>query len=67
MTGLTFTLRAEPGERLDLSALLPSRLAGLAVSDIERIAIGTTRHPLHVGDVFSVTGAEDRVRPVRHG
>lgn len=56
MSGLTFTLRAEPDERLDLSPLTPARLAGLARAAIERIAIGTTRVPLHVGDVFTVTG-----------
>ncbi|KQT69984.1 MULTISPECIES: formylmethanofuran dehydrogenase subunit C [unclassified Aureimonas] len=56
MSGLTFTLKAEPAERLDLSGLVPSKLAGLGARGIERLAIGTTRHPLHVGDVFAVTG-----------
>ncbi|KQT47491.1 formylmethanofuran dehydrogenase subunit C [Aureimonas sp. Leaf454] len=66
MSALTFTLKGgTPGsgtsegraaERLDLSPLLPSRLAKLGIGDIERIVIGTTRRPLHVGDVFAVTG-----------
>jgi formylmethanofuran dehydrogenase subunit C len=56
MSGLTFTLRGAPPERLDLSELVPSKLAGLTSSDIERLVVGTTRHPLHVGDVFTVTG-----------
>lgn len=56
MSALTFTLRGAPAERLDLSGLTPARLGGLGVSDIERLAIGMTRVPLHVGDVFAVTG-----------
>ncbi len=45
-------LRAEPEQRLDLSALTPDRLAGLDRAAIERIALHTTRAPVLVGDVF---------------
>jgi formylmethanofuran dehydrogenase subunit C len=43
---------APPDQRLDLSPLVPARLAGLDQAAIERIAINTTRRRLHVGDVF---------------
>jgi formylmethanofuran dehydrogenase subunit C len=49
---LLFTLRQEPDQRLDLSALTPDRLLGRALKDIERIEIGTTRVRVRVGDVF---------------
>ncbi|MEF3367576.1 formylmethanofuran dehydrogenase subunit C [Methylocystis sp. 9N] len=54
MTGLTFTLRNEPPQRVDLSALTPDRLAGKSAAEIEAIDIGTTRSTIKVGDVFKV-------------
>ena len=54
MSGLRFTLRAPPDQRLDLSPLTPARLAGMGQTAIERIALHTTRQPLCVGDVFAV-------------
>ena len=58
MSMLTFTLRAPPPQRLDLSPLVPARLAGLRQGVIERLPIGTTRAPLVVGDVFAVRMGE---------
>ncbi len=57
MTGLTFKLRAQPGERLDLSPLVPGALASLSVAEVERLPIGTTRQGVSVADVFSVSGS----------
>jgi formylmethanofuran dehydrogenase subunit C len=54
MSGLRFTLKAPPPQRLDLSPLVPARLAGLDPAAIARIAINTTRAPLLVGDVFTI-------------
>ncbi|MBB3238491.1 formylmethanofuran dehydrogenase subunit C [Phyllobacterium endophyticum] len=56
MKALTFSLLAEPEERLDLSALTPAGLAGLTDLDIARLRIGSGRQPATVGDVFKVTG-----------
>ncbi|MCL6707905.1 formylmethanofuran dehydrogenase subunit C [Pseudomonas sp. R2.Fl] len=58
MTPLTFTLRSEPEERLDLSALTPDRLAGLTPAEIAKLRIGTSRLPATVGDVFKITGTD---------
>jgi formylmethanofuran dehydrogenase subunit C len=52
MKPLVLTLRARPEQRLDLSPLVPDRLAGLAAVEIERIALQTTRTRATVGDVF---------------
>lgn len=56
MGALTFELKSAPEERLDLSPLTPERLDGLKASEIEALAVGTTRVPLAVGDVFKIKG-----------
>ena len=63
MSGLTFTLRHAPDQRLDLSGLTASRLAGLGTAAIAALPIGTTRAGLKVGDIFAVTG--DDVADIR--
>ncbi|MCQ8783175.1 formylmethanofuran dehydrogenase subunit C [Mangrovibrevibacter kandeliae] len=63
MSGLTFTLRAEPEERLDLSPLVPSRLSGSSEREIAALPIGTTKRGLTVGDVFAIMmGEADAIR-----
>jgi formylmethanofuran dehydrogenase subunit C len=56
VTALSFRLAAKPEQRLDLSPLTPSKLAGLGIRDIEALTIGTTREPVTVGDMFKVKG-----------
>jgi len=58
MTPLTFTLRSEPDERLDLSGLTPERLAGLTSAEIAKLIIGTSRTPAAVGDIFKIKGTD---------
>lgn len=58
MAALTFTATQPPPERLDLSPLIPERLAGLTVAEIERLPIGTSRLGVTVGDLFRVSGDE---------
>jgi formylmethanofuran dehydrogenase subunit C len=55
---LTFRLKEEPPERLDLSPLTPQKLAGMARGDIENILVGTSKRELLVADVFAVTGLD---------
>jgi formylmethanofuran dehydrogenase subunit C len=57
---LTFTLIAEPPERLDLSPLTPHRLAGLSSADIARIRLGQTKQASVVGDIFRFAGGDIR-------
>lgn len=56
MKALTFTLVAEPPERLDLSLLTAERLAGIERRDFEKIRIGMSKHGSKVGDIFRVAG-----------
>ncbi|MCO5064509.1 MAG: formylmethanofuran dehydrogenase subunit C [Rhizobiaceae bacterium] len=54
MSALTFKLKQEPPERLELSPLTPHGLAGMGKAEIEKIGIGTTRFGSRVGDIFRV-------------
>jgi formylmethanofuran dehydrogenase subunit C len=58
VSALTFELKSKPDQRLDLSPLVPERLAGLGRKDIEALAIGTTRAKLTVGDAFKLKGKD---------
>lgn len=55
MSALTFKLRNAPAEVVDLSELVPSRLASQSGSAIEQIVIGADG--ARVGDVFTVSGS----------
>jgi formylmethanofuran dehydrogenase subunit C len=52
MKPLVLTLRAHPEQRLDLSPLVPHRLAGKSAAEISAIELQTTRARATVGDVF---------------
>ncbi len=62
MTALRFVLRFPPPMRLDLSPLIPERLARMEASAIDRIELGSARASVRVGDVFRLqTGEASRV------
>jgi formylmethanofuran dehydrogenase subunit C len=52
VTALVLKLRSAPAQRLDLSPLLPERLAGKSERDIAAIELQTTRERICAGDVF---------------
>jgi len=58
VSALTFELKHTPDQRLDLSPLVPAKLAGLNRKEIEALPIGTTRTKLTVGDAFKVKGKD---------
>jgi formylmethanofuran dehydrogenase subunit C len=51
---LSFTARAAPAQRLDLSLLTPQNLAGRTVAEIAQIELATTRERVTAGDVFRI-------------
>lgn len=53
---LRLTLKTEPGERITLAGLTPSRLAGRTSGDIENHPVGRGQHPVNIGDVFTISG-----------
>jgi formylmethanofuran dehydrogenase subunit C len=60
----TFTLRQEPPQRVDLSALAPDRLAIKSLAEIEKTEIGTTRDSIKAGDLFRIV--EGDLKNVRY-
>jgi formylmethanofuran dehydrogenase subunit C len=58
VSALTLKLRARPDQRLDLSPLTPTRLAGLPQKEIETLSIGTTKQRAVVGDWFDVSAGD---------
>jgi formylmethanofuran dehydrogenase subunit C len=58
VSALTFILREEPPERLDLSPLTPQALQGLNKRQIEEIRLGQSKRASKVGDVFRVAGSD---------
>lgn len=57
MSGLTLTLRSRPPQRVDCSPLVPERLAGLSVAEVERTEVLCGTRRVAVGDLFSVAAA----------
>jgi formylmethanofuran dehydrogenase subunit C len=57
---LVFTLRGRPDQRLDLSCLVPQRLAGLTQAEVEKFELQTTRQRVVVGDVFRLRMGDAR-------
>lgn len=56
MSALKLKLRAAPQQHIDLSQLVPGKLAGLSVAEIEKIRIASGPEQLVVGDCFAVSG-----------
>ena len=77
MSPLVLSLRQAPDQRLDMSPLVPHRLAGKSAAEIGRIALQTTRTPVTVGDIFALRMGDpahirierscDRLDQVGHG
>jgi len=77
VTPLVLTLHQRPEQRLDLSPLVPQRLAGKSANEIARIELQTTRVRVTVGDAFRlrmgdaqhvrIEGACDRLDQVGAG
>lgn len=53
---MTFTLLGDPPERLDLSPLVPEKLAGMRLYEIEKIRLGLSKRASTVADIFRVSG-----------
>lgn len=58
MSAMTFKLRGEPDQRLDLSALVPGKLARMSESEIAALPVSTGKAKFTVGDAFRITMGE---------
>jgi formylmethanofuran dehydrogenase subunit C len=57
---LVLTLRHYPDQRLDMSPLVPDRLAGLSVTQISAIELQTTRRRVTARDAFRIRMGDTR-------
>lgn len=56
MSGLTLRLKAPAGERLNLSGIVPGKLATLSSRDIAALPVGMGKEPVALGDAFDISG-----------
>lgn len=56
MSTLTLTLKAAPSELIDLSELIPSKIAGFSAADVARLKANASGS-LEIGDLFDVAGS----------
>ena len=56
MSALTFTLKIQPRQRIDLSPLTPDNLAGKPAADIAAIELYSGKQKLRVYTVFDIAG-----------
>ena len=61
MSSLTFTLRQEPDQRLDLSALIPEKLVNRTAAQIAALELQTTRVRVTAGDIFKIAMGDPQV------
>jgi formylmethanofuran dehydrogenase subunit C len=63
----TLTLRQPPPRRVDLSPLLPERLAGLSPDAIAAIELPSGNRPIAVGTLFDVAAGDAETLVIRGG
>lgn len=66
MRPLVLTLRARPEQRLDLSPLVPNRLAAMTEAEIAGLELQTTRTRVTVGDAFRLRMGDARHIRIEH-
>ena len=66
MSGLALTLRDPPRHRLDLSPLVPDRLAGLDATAIAAIELAGGNRRLRVGDLFTIATGDPADLSIRN-
>jgi len=58
VSGLALTLREAPRQRIDLSSLIPDRLAGLAGRDLAGLELSCGNRKVPLGDLFTVAAGD---------
>lgn len=56
MSSLTFTLKSQPQQRVDMSALIPVNLANKSLDEIAAITLQSGKRQLAAGGLFTITG-----------
>jgi formylmethanofuran dehydrogenase subunit C len=58
MSALTFTLKTQPKQRVDMSPLVPANLTGKSMMEIAAITLQCGKPLISVGDLFDISGDE---------
>ncbi|CAG7856978.1 formylmethanofuran dehydrogenase subunit C [biofilm metagenome] len=58
MTSLTFTLKNQPKQRLDMSPLVPANLIGKSQAEIAQITLQCGKPQIPVGELFDISGED---------
>jgi len=56
MSALTLTLKTQPKQRVDMSPLVPTNLAGKSMAEIAAIALQCGKPLIPVGELFDISG-----------
>ena len=56
MSALTFTLKMQPKQRVDMSPLVPANLAGKSLAEIAAITLQCGKPLIPVGELFDISG-----------
>lgn len=57
MSGLTLRLKAPAGTRLNLTGIVPGKLATLSMSEIAALQVGMGKDPVSLSDAFEISGS----------
>jgi len=60
MSALTFTLKRQPAQRVDMSPLVCQKLAGLELSQIGAIELQNGKSKVRVADLFNISGSNSQ-------
>jgi formylmethanofuran dehydrogenase subunit C len=58
MTALTFTLKIEPRQRVDVSPLTPDNLTGKTLAEISAILVQSGNRQVHAHEMFTIEGSD---------
>ncbi|HZV98480.1 MAG TPA: formylmethanofuran dehydrogenase subunit C [Methylophilaceae bacterium] len=67
MSALTFTLKSQPQQRIDLSPLTPDNLAGKAAAEIGALGLYCGKSKLRVDSLFDIAGDDASDIVIRNG
>lgn len=56
MSGLTLRLKAPAGTRIDLTGIVPGKLAALSLSEIAHLKVGTGKDHVTLSEAFDISG-----------
>lgn len=66
MSTLTFTLKYQPAQRVDLSSLVCQKLQGLTSDEIAALELSCGKRKLRVDELFSISGSDSQAIVIKN-